>query len=177
MQITPLKEPIMHERTAVVVLGAPNDDQGVLSSIAMERCHQAITEYRKHTGSRIIPTGGWGQHFNTTAKPHGHYLREYLKTHGIPGEAIVECVESSNTIEDARLCRPLIERYGFLKLIVVTSDFHVARAQFLFTREFPDVAIAFSGSKTHLPDEELQKRIAHERNALTKLRENDRKKA
>jgi uncharacterized SAM-binding protein YcdF (DUF218 family) len=62
-------------------------------------------------------------------------------------------------------------------LIVVTSDFHLARAQFLFTREFPDVAIAFSGSKTHLPDEELQKRIAHERNALTKLRENDRKKA
>jgi hypothetical protein len=47
----------------------------------------------------------------------------------------------------------------------------------LFTREFPGIAIAFSGSKTHLPDEELQKRIAHEQNALTKLRENDRKKA
>jgi hypothetical protein len=47
----------------------------------------------------------------------------------------------------------------------------------LFTREFPGVAIAFSSSKTHLPDEELQMRIAHERDALNKLKENDRKKA
>jgi uncharacterized SAM-binding protein YcdF (DUF218 family) len=159
----------MHDRTAVVVLGFLNDERGVLSGVAIARCRQAIVEFRKHPGSRIIPTGGWGQHFNTTSKPHGHYLREYLERQGIPGAAIVECVESANTIDDARLCRPLVERYGFRTLIVVTSDFHMARARFLFTRAFPDVALVFSGARTTLPAAELQARIAHERNALAKL--------
>jgi uncharacterized SAM-binding protein YcdF (DUF218 family) len=163
-------------KTAIIVLGAPNDEKGALSSIAKERCAQALKEYQRRPGSRIIPTGGWGKHFNTTNKAHGHYLREYLKTHGIPDEAFVECAESSNTIEDAKLCRPIVERHGLSKLIVVTSDFHVARARFLFRREFPGVSVEFSASQTHLPERDLRKRILHEQTALAKL-EQSRTKA
>ena len=155
--------------TVIIVLGAPNDDQGALSSIARERCRQALWEYRNRQGSKILPTGGWGKHFNTTAKPHGHYLREYLKAQGIPDDDFVECAESSNTIEDATFCRLIVERHGFQKLVVVTSDFHLRRAQFLFTRQFPDIPVEFSAAKTSLPDSELQSRIAHERNALVRL--------
>lgn len=137
--------------------------------MAKQRCHQALRVYRRHPEARIIPTGGWGQHFNTTTRPHGHYLREYLKAHGVPDEAIAECVESANTIEDARLCRPVAERYGLRRLIVVTSDFHVARAELVFTREFPDIAIELSASQSHLPEEEFHDRITHERNAIARL--------
>jgi len=158
--------------TAIVVLGAPNDENGTLSSIARERCEQALKEYQSHPGSRILPTGGWGAHFNTTSWPHGHYVREYLKTRGIPDEAFVECAESSNTIEDAKLCRPIIERHGFSQLIVVTSDFHAVRAQFLFERECPGVSIELSASRTLLPESDLQKRILHEQTALAKLKQN-----
>src|ERR1035437_756397 len=158
-------------KTAIIVLGAPNDENGILSSIAKERCQQALQEYQKHPESKSIPTGGWGKHFNTTSQPHGHYLAEYLKTHRIPAGAFVECAESSNTIEDAKLCRPIVERHGFRKLIVVTSDFHMARAQFLFSREFPDILIEFSVSKTSLREIELQKRILHEQAALANLRQ------
>ncbi|HVU26344.1 MAG TPA: YdcF family protein [Verrucomicrobiae bacterium] len=157
--------------TAIIVLGAPNDERGVLSSIAIERCQQAVQEYRKHPESKIIPTGGWGEHFNTTSQPHGHYLAAYLQAQQIPAGAFVECAESSNTIEDAKLCRPIVERHGFRKLIVVTSDFHRARAQFLFTREFPDILIEFSVSKTNLPELELKKRVLHEQAALAKLKQ------
>ena len=159
------------ERTAIVVLGAPNDENGTLSDMARERCGQALQEYQRHPGSKIIPTGGWGKHFNTTHRPHGHYVREYLKARGIPDEAFVECAESSNTLEDAKLCRPIVERHGFGKLIVVTSDFHVARAQFLFQREFPGVPVEFSASPTHLPEGDLRKRLLHEQTALAKLQQ------
>ncbi|HWB06574.1 MAG TPA: YdcF family protein [Verrucomicrobiales bacterium] len=159
------------EKTAIVILGASNDEAGTLSSFGKERCDQAISEFRAHAGSSVIPTGGWGQHFNTTSRPHGHYLREYLQTQGIPEEAFVECVESSNTIEDAKFCRPVVERYGFRRLVVVTSDFHLDRARFLFGREFPDIALTFSVSATDLPEEELQRRISHERNALARLQQ------
>lgn len=159
-------------RTAIVVLGAPNDRHGVLSSIARERCDQALKEHRRHPESKILPTGGWGPHFNTTTRPHGHYVREHLTARGIPDEAFVECAESSNTIEDAKLCRPIVERHGFRKLIVVTSDFHVARARFLFEQEFTGVPMEFSPSHTRLPEDDLRKRILHEQMALSKLMQN-----
>lgn len=158
--------------TAIVVLGAPNDANGNLSSIARERCEQALEEYRRHPEAKILPTGGRGPHFNTTSKPHVYYMRQFLNTHGIPEAAFVEGAESSNTIEDAKLCRPIVAHHGFRRLIVVTSDFHVARARFLFQREFPDVSIKFSASHTHLSESELQQRILHEQAALAKLKQN-----
>ena len=156
---------------AIILLGAPNDERGGLSAIARERCEQALAEYRARPGFRIIPTGGWGAHFNTTGKPHGHYTRQYLIGRGVPPGDILEIAESANTVEDARLCRPIVDRHGITELVVVTSDFHVPRARFLFEREFPGTRLAVVGSKTNLPESDLATLRAHEERALAKLRE------
>lgn len=154
----------------IVVLGSPNDEQGRLSSMALERCERAIKEYLEHPGYYLLPTGGFGEHFNTTSKPHGSYIQKYLASRGIPEPAILECVKSGNTIQDAVMSRPIIDRYKFTDLIVVTSDFHAERAGFLFKREFPGRSIKISGSITHLPEKELEMYKAHEKRALQKLR-------
>jgi uncharacterized SAM-binding protein YcdF (DUF218 family) len=158
-------------KTAIIVLGAPNDAQGRLSSMAIERCQQALSEYRCRPGSQIIPTGGWGYHFNTADRPHGHYVRLYLEAQGVPAADILECAESANTIEDAQLSRPIIERHGIGELVVVTSDFHVPRARFIFEREFPELRLTFPGAKTNLPEDELARRKQHEETALAKLQQ------
>ena len=157
--------------TAIVVLGSPNDAEGRLSTIAVERCRQALSEYRQRPGAKVIPTGGWGEHFNTTAQPHGYYTRKYLESNGVPAGDILECVESANTVEDARLCRPIVERHGITGLIVVTSDFHLPRARFLFTREFPKAGLTFCGAATDLPADELARLKRHEEGALARLRQ------
>jgi len=154
---------------AIVVLGNTNDENGVLASIPRERCERALEEYRRHPEAKIITTGGWGSHFNLTAKPHATYTRAYLEARGIPRDAFVESAESANTVEDAKLCRPIVERHGVKRLILVTSDFHLDRARFLFTREFPDLPIDFVAAKTNLPSEELRPLIDHERRALARL--------
>ncbi|MBM3861321.1 MAG: YdcF family protein [Verrucomicrobia bacterium] len=157
-------------KSAIVILGSPNDSEGSLSSIAIERCQQALTEYARNPGAKILPTGGWGEHFNTTNKPHGHYLRQYLTAHGVPEADILECAESANTIQDAQLAKPIVERHGITDLIVVTSDFHIPRAEFLFRREFPNLTLTFTGAKTNLPEAELAKRTQHEQEALVGLK-------
>lgn len=154
---------------AIVVLGNTNDEKGVISPIARERCERAVEEYRLRPDAKILPTGGWGNHFNLTPKPHATYTRAYLETLGIPAAAFVEAAESANTVEDAKLCRPIVERHGFQRLIVVTSDFHVDRARFLFTREFPALPIEFVSAKTNLPPEQLRPLVEHERRALARL--------
>ena len=164
-------------KTAVVVLGSPNDALGNLSTIAIERCRQALAVYRRTPAAKIIPTGGWGEHFNTAVQPHGHYVRKFLEAKGVPADDILECVESANTVEDAKLCRTVVERHGINDLIVVTSDFHVPRARFLFEREFPKAMLTFSGAKTHLPEDELARRKQHEERALAKLQQEPKHRA
>lgn len=159
-------------KVAIVVLGSPNDADGKLSTIGLERCRQALAEYSQHPDACLLPTGGWGAHFNTTDKPHGYYLGQYLMAHGVPEQRILECAESANTIQDAVLAKPIVERHGITELIVVTSDFHVPRAQFLFQREFPDIRLSFSAAKTELPEDDLRRRKDHEEKALAGLRQN-----
>jgi len=154
----------------IIVLGAPNDAQGRLSSIALERCSQAFSEFKKHPNYAVLPTGGWGEHFNTTDKPHGFYVRRELLGRGIPESAFLPCVESTNTVEDASLSRQILEAFPDASLIVVTSDFHSGRAQFLFEQAFPERRIVISESATDLPPDELARRRDHEHQALARLR-------
>ena len=156
-------------RRAIIVLGAPNDDHGRLSSIAVERCQRALMEYRRRPGCRVLPTGGWGDHFNRTERPHGDYVRQYMTAHGIPEADFLECAESANTIEDAALARPILDRHRITDLVVVTSDFHQERARIIFGREFPERDVTVVASITKLPELELEERRIHERRAIERL--------
>ena len=152
----------------VIVLGNGNDTRGNLLSTAVERCEQAILVYRRNPG-KILPTGGYGAHFNVTDKPHAAYLRQYLVARGVPEEDVIEPALSSTTIEDARLTRPIVDKYGVKRVILVTSDFHMRRAKYLFERTFQGIELTFSACVTHLPQDELLARQRHEEQALARL--------
>ena len=137
----------------IILLGAPNDDTGKLSSLATERCEQALLEYRAVCtvpGHAILPTGGFGEHFNRTDQPHAFYTRRYLLGRGVLEGDILAPVLSTNTQEDARLSKPVIVSCGVRNVVVVTSDFHLARAELIFGREFRGFQLRFSASKTVL---------------------------
>lgn len=147
----------------IILLGAPNDDIGNLSSVAAERCRQAIFEYRATPGHVILPTGGFGEHFNRSAEPHAHYTRRWLLEHGVPEKDISDPVYSRFTEEDARLSKPVVARLGVRLVKVVTSDFHVARAKLIFEDAFAGYQISFSASQTVLPRRELARLVEHEK--------------
>jgi len=154
----------------IIVLGSPNDGDGGLSSIAMERCAQALAEFRRNPDFAILPTGGWGTHFNTTDKPHAFYVQKELLARGIPEKAFLPFVKSSNTLEDASLSGPILDTYPGLELIVVTSDFHAARARYIFEHQFPERSIRISACGTELPQDALIRLQAHEDQALEELK-------
>lgn len=161
----------------IIILGSPNSETGELSSVAKERCELALLEYAKRPGWKLLLTGGYGAHFNTTDQPHAAHVERYLVNRGIPAKAIVEFVESANTLQDAAFSKPIILKYGVSKIVVVTSDYHMDRAHYIFEREFADtgVHVNFSASKT---DEaacefDLAAQKKHEQQALAKLRERD----
>ena len=94
----------------IVILGSPNSITGELSSIARERCTLALKLHQEHPTYAILPTGGFGPHFNRTNRPHGAYVRAHLIELGVPAELILDPVLSANTIEDARKSRPVLDQ-------------------------------------------------------------------
>lgn len=163
--------------TIIVLLGSPNRDDGTLYDVARDRCEQAITEWRQHPGSKILPTGGFGDHFNTTDQPHAAYLRAYLHARGVPPQDVIEGAHSRNTIEDATLSFPIVQRHGASRAIVVTSDYHGARAQYVFGRSYAGVELTFALCPTDQATCELDlpALVAHEREALANLKSQDGK--
>ena len=71
--------------SAIIVLGAPNDEEGNLLHIAKSRCDQAYYEFQKRSKHMVLCTGGFGEHFNKTIHPHAKFAQEYLKTKGFQG--------------------------------------------------------------------------------------------
>ncbi len=156
----------------IVILGSPNDDEGNLSLIAISRCEQVLKAFNDNLEHKILCTGGFGEHFNKTKRPHAHYLKSYLIKLGIPSSAFLDITLSRFTFEDASLSRSTFEKYHIKEAILVTSDFHMSRAQLLFTSIFPTVKFTCSASITQCDDIELQRLVNHEVMATEREKKN-----
>jgi uncharacterized SAM-binding protein YcdF (DUF218 family) len=158
----------------ILVLGSPNSDNGKLYSIASERCQRAMDEYQRHPDYKVLLTGGYGEHFNTTNKPHAFYLKQYLLKAGLPNDRFVECVESKNTLEDASLSKPIVMKYQAMHIIVITSDYHYERAKCVFEKEFTAIQVMIEFSITQTDEAACEIDLVaikeHEIRALKKLR-------
>jgi uncharacterized SAM-binding protein YcdF (DUF218 family) len=153
-------------KTTIVVLGSPNDEEGNLLPIAIERCKQALIEYKKNPHSSILCTGGFGEHFNTTKIPHGEYTQRYLIHNNIPTDNFLSVAQSGFTLEDAKLSIPILEKNSTEHIILITSDFHMPRAEFVFTQLMPNILISLAPAHTNKPLAELALLHKHEKNAL-----------
>lgn len=153
----------------LIVLGSPNDPLGNLSTIAEDRLNCAFNFFSANNDFKIVCTGGFGQHFNTTDKPHYHYAKNYLIERGIPSDAFLNCVASSNTIEDFQLTKDLVLAMQPDMLVIITSDFHMTRAKILFDRIIHYPGVVFIPAISSLSEAQLLPLLEHESRAVKKL--------
>ncbi|MFT4100997.1 MAG: YdcF family protein [Burkholderiaceae bacterium] len=136
----------------IFVLGAPNDEFGVLSDIARERIQAAADYYlalRESPRFMILAvTGGYGTHFNCAALPHRVYANRDLVQLGVPRSALIEDgFMTSNTIEDVIAITDYIDMHHIANAKVVTSHFHVARARLILECVRPPFGLPFIEAK------------------------------
>lgn len=161
----------------IMILGAPNDHDGKLSAIAEARARKGAAVFAEHPAFKILPTGGFGAHFNETAKPHWTYAKTFLiEALHVPEDAfLADAVESGNTVEDFEKARPVLVRLNPATIIIVTSAFHAPRAAYIAHKALPE----FAGKITlaPAPDDtldaaQLAHLRAHETRALDYLKAN-----
>lgn len=154
----------------ILVLGAPNDNQGRLSDIAISRCQAALGQYQLRPDSKVLLTGGFGA-FNQTDIPHAHYCQHYLIEQGVPADTFTDIALSRFTFEDAILSKPIVEEHGFRELCLVTSEFHLPRARLIFSQIFAALKLTYVAATTSCSAAELERLKQHELSVM------DREKA
>jgi len=108
-----------------------------------------------------------------TSNPNAFYAQQTPLKRGVPEADIVEFALSRTTVDDTSTARPVVENHGCSNLIVVSSDFHMPRVEFIFRADFPEHNLTFQGAPylASRSPEECAKLLAHEDRELTSLRE------
>ncbi len=158
----------------VVVLGAPNDASGELGPVASRRVQLAADLARRDDSVLLLPTGGFGEHFNVSSAPHWQHITRALVAAGVAPARVLAGVDSRNTAEDAELACAEVQRMAPRRTVVVTSEFHRERAALLFGRAAISLGLGptLRMETTSAPVDEgtMAELVAHERGALRRLR-------
>ncbi|MBC9934923.1 YdcF family protein [Chitinophaga qingshengii] len=154
----------------LIVLGAPNDHLGNLSAVAKDRLTCAAHFYTSNDDFKLVCTGGFGEHFNTTDQPHYYYAKQFLINNGVPENVFLDCPPSANTWEDFQLTKDLVWDLQPDILVIITSDFHLPRAKTLFDKIIHYPKVVFVPASSSLTEAELLPLLEHEQRALTKIR-------
>lgn len=154
----------------ILLLGAPNDEQGRLSQMAQDRIECAYSLYANNENMMFLCTGGIGEHFNKTNQPHASYAKQALISKGAKEEDFLSPILSTNTYEDFKISKDIIEKELPDMLFVITSDFHIERARLLHNKIINYPHVIFIPAKSNLSEEKLLPLIKHEKNAIRQIK-------
>jgi uncharacterized SAM-binding protein YcdF (DUF218 family) len=111
---------------AIIVLGDDNYDG--------DRAFQAASLFRAGMAPVVVASGRALRPYAGLAEIIGHDL----ESHGVPSAAVVKFSHrGNNTREEAEALAGLVASRGWKSVLVVTSDYHVRRARFIFEHVFP----------------------------------------
>ena len=108
----------------IIVLGAQVKEDGT-PSVALERRLTAALESYQKDRQLIIVCGAQG---GNEPRPEGDVMRDWLTARGVPEGDVVAETESFNTRENLENAKDIMDSRGLSRALVVTSDYHVARA-------------------------------------------------
>jgi len=117
----------------LLVLGCRIWPDGSPTLALANRLDKAAEYYSEHPHVKIIVSGGQGA---DEPIPEAESMAEYLVKRGIPEVSIITEPRSTSTMENFRFSRDLLppDLEEPVKLVFVTSDFHVLRARILAKR-------------------------------------------
>lgn len=108
----------------ILILGAKVKLDGSMSHALLSRCERALALWRDGAAKTVIACGGvcGGPVSEASA------MRDFLLRGGVPEAAIFLEDQSLNTWENLRNARVMMEARGLRRAVLVTSDYHLARA-------------------------------------------------
>ncbi|MDY5348254.1 MAG: YdcF family protein [Candidatus Ventricola sp.] len=116
--------PERQESDVIIVLGAQVKEDGTPSEALRRRMAAALEVYQEKPQT-IIVCGAQG---SNEPRAEGDVMRDWLIAQGVREEDVVAETASFNTRQNLEYAKAIMEHRGLSRALIVTSDYHVARA-------------------------------------------------
>eukprot|EP01065_Artemidia_motanka_P029766 TRINITY_DN35855_c0_g1_i1.p1 TRINITY_DN35855_c0_g1~~TRINITY_DN35855_c0_g1_i1.p1 ORF type:complete len:291 (+),score=8.35 TRINITY_DN35855_c0_g1_i1:54-926(+) len=121
--------------SCIIVLGHELQKDGTAPQVLVMRARTAALLQRVlGMNTPVIATGGMSRGVGVEST----VLRELLKSSGVPSRTLHLETESQNTFDNALYTLPLMRELACTNAGLVTSDFHMPRASYVFDALFAD---------------------------------------
>lgn len=160
----PLPPPIDGAADAIVVLGGGVQPDGSLPDVARTRMDRAVELFESGVAPRLILSGRCGLGGAEPAVTEAAAMAAYAAGFGIPRGALLLEEESRDTLGNAYFTRArFLEPNGWTSIRVVTSDFHLSRAAWVFRKIMgPGYDVSFVSAPAGFTPRELIDRALEE---------------
>lgn len=158
----------LQKADAIVVLGRV-DKHGHLTIDAYERIRYAAELYKKGLAPVIVaPAKWWYKLTYTPPATEAEMIKARLVEHGVPEEAILCEEQSCDTMGAPYFLKvDFVLPRGWQNIIVVTSEDHVQRTEYMFYKVFADsITIQYTWGNRVLTDREFKKSLKREEKSL-----------
>jgi uncharacterized SAM-binding protein YcdF (DUF218 family) len=115
----------------VVALGGGITAEGEPQPATAARARRAAELYRSGRAQRIVMSGAYGMYDAPPPRAEAAAMAEIAVAAGVPPGRITAETRSRDTIGNIWVTKPLLGQPAGLGVIVVTSDWHAARVQYL----------------------------------------------
>lgn len=124
--------PPLQPADVIIVLGAGTRADGSPNRAEIRRVRHAVALYKRGLAPALICTGGFTENH---PKSEAQTCMDLARGLGIPDSALYYEDRSTNTMENVIEARAVMNAKHFRNAIVVSDNFHLLRAEWLF-REY-----------------------------------------
>jgi uncharacterized SAM-binding protein YcdF (DUF218 family) len=103
-----------------------------------DRLMHAVALYKAGKAPKILVSGG--AHLGN--RPEASQIKDHLEVMGVPQQAILLELQSRNTYDNALYTVPMLKARSMERVLLVTSAFHMRRAQAVFRKQGLEVVPA-----------------------------------
>lgn len=133
----------------IIVLGGGINNDGSLYARAKFRVEKAVELFKQGRARTLLFSGRYTyirkKELDTT---EAEAMAAYARGLGIPKKAIMVEKESMDTLGNLFYCNKIIKNKRWKSVIIVTSDYHVARVRFLAKRILKNVQCDIISAKS-----------------------------
>jgi uncharacterized SAM-binding protein YcdF (DUF218 family) len=158
---------------AIIVLGGGVESDGELPPVARTRVDRAIELFEGGIAPRLILSGRSGLNVREVAVTEARAMARHAVRRGVPESAIFLEEEAKDTLGNAYFTwARFLEPNGWSSVRIVTSDFHLSRAAWVFRKVLgPGYDFSFVSAHSGLSPRELILRTLEECKILIFLNE------
>lgn len=159
------------KRFGIIVLGCPSTYKGLPSKMFEQRCLLGEKLYTSKQNDKpvLICTG---YHEPGSKESQAAAMKRRFDSAGlIPSEQVIAEEEARCTIENSVYAKSILDGLGIKDVAVVTSQFHMNRAKFIFERVMdPEYNLHFETAPDGIPEELVLEMLQRENRKMVNLR-------